>query len=131
MSYDDCDRVAEGRFINLKDDGDEITFLIIGEPVSFLSKSNFGPRTRYLFPIECDGELRVWGCGKTDYKELSELKDQFANHSVSVTRHGKARSMKTTYTYSLNPDTDADTKSRGSIVDADVENMFDDMGITD
>ena len=127
MAYEDCDKAAMGSLLLFETDGVSQRFLIVGEPVVQKDRSQWGIRTRYLFPVLFDGELRALPVGVRVYKNIRDSVDSLPDHAVLMTRHGKRKSIDTTYVVEIIAQSEAEGLSRESVKDADIAALWDDM----
>ena len=127
MGYDDCDKVAMGNLLLFENDKDLHRFLIVGEPVSQKDRSQWGVRTRYLFPVLYDGELRALPTGVRTYKDIGQYRTELGKKAVVMTRHGKRKSMDTTYEVRIEDQSDAEVEARKDVQDTDITALWDEM----
>jgi hypothetical protein len=84
-------------FLNLKEDGEEVILLLLGEPQPRVSVYQGKERSQAVFPVLTPDGVKVWAAGARVYRKLKEGWSEYSLNAVKVTRHGEANSQATTY----------------------------------
>lgn len=88
----------------LTEDGETITFVIVGEPVLFISKYKGQENNRIGFPIVSEEGFSILVIGKRVVRRLGKHEKDFETTAFEVTRNGEANSQDTTYAVRACPD---------------------------
>jgi len=120
MSWSDAKKArAESEFFRLKDDGDEATIIIAGEPrVVKRQGMKGGETTRFYIPIIHKGVLKTWDVGGQMLDKIASIPKGGLGERFTVTRRGKANDTNTTYDVIAKPLSaeDADRLARSGLL---------------
>ena len=104
MSYDECDNVfGSGSIFWLGDDGEELTFVPVGEPS--LVKQGEGKRERdlALFAVASDKGIGAFPVSPARYRSLRPMLSNLKDKAVHVKRSGAKGELDTNYAFELVP----------------------------
>ena len=90
----------------LSEDGEAITFIVVGEPVLLTGKFKGKESERIGCPVITLDGFQLLIIGKRLGRRLAKFEDRFGNAAFTVVRHGEHEDIKTKYELALCDDDD-------------------------
>lgn len=86
-----------GNFTFLSEDGETITFIVVGDPVLLKSTYKKQENERIGCPVVTDEGYMLFITGKRVARKLAKHEKAFNTNAIMVTRHGEAGDTNATY----------------------------------
>jgi len=96
----------------LSEDGEVITFIVVGEPVLLEGKYKGKPSEKIGCPIVTSDGFTLLVAGKRLARKISKYEKQFANLAFMAIRHGEQNDINATYELKTLDDSDILTDLR-------------------
>ena len=93
-----------GNFTFLSEDGETITFIVVGLPVLMKSVYQKKEQDRIGCPVVTDNGYQLFICGKRLFRKLSKHETIFKTNALMVTRHGAGGDTGTKYDVHVLPE---------------------------
>lgn len=93
-----------GNFTFLSEDGETLTFIVVGLPILLISKFKGKENQRVGCPIVTDEGYQLFVTGKRLARKLSKHEAVFNTSALMVTRHGEAGDIDATYNVTVLPE---------------------------
>jgi len=90
-----------GDFTFISEDGETLTFIIVGDPVLLQAKFKGNENERVGCPVMTDDGYQLFVTGKRLARKLSKFESKFKTNALMVTRHGEAGDINATYTVTV------------------------------
>jgi hypothetical protein len=125
MSFDDCDRdFGSGMWVRLREDGESIVLVLVGEPVMRISEYRGRERRQAVFPVVVSEGLRVLSVGVTLYQHVKANWEKLIGKPHKLTRFGAAGDLGTTYTLTAVRGQQRLMRLAGEVTSAEVEEIL-------
>lgn len=95
-----------GNFTFLSEDGETLTFIVIGDPVLLKSKYKGKENERVGCPIITDEGYQLFVTGKRLARKISKYESVFKTSALMITRQGEAGDINAMYKVSVLPEVD-------------------------
>ena len=107
-----------GNFTFLSEDGETLTFIIVGDPVLLKSRFKGKENERIGCPVITDEGYMLFVTGKRLARKLSKHESVFNKSALMVTRQGETGDINATYNVTVLPEADTYKRLR-AIMKAD------------
>jgi len=102
MGWNDAEKyLASWQFLQLQDDGDSATAIILAEPEVRESHFRGQKRVQFNIPLLTEAGIVVWSMNKTTAKEVRRRWDELCGSAIRITRHGARQDTSTRYEIEL------------------------------
>lgn len=93
-----------GDFTFVSEDGETLTFIVVGEPILLEAKFKGKVNERIGCPVITDDGYQLFVTGKRVARKLSKHERDFEKHAIMVTREGETGDINATYKVAVLPD---------------------------
>ena len=93
-----------GNFTFLSEDGETLTFIVVGVPILLISKFKGQENERIGCPVVTDEGYLLFVTGKGLARKLSKHEAVFNTSAIMVTRHGEEGDINATYSVKVLPE---------------------------
>jgi len=99
-----------GNFTFLSEDGETLTFIVVGLPQLLVSKYKGKENERIGCPVVTDEGYQLFVTGKRLARKISKHESAFATSALMVTRHGESGDINATYNVTVLPEPETFTR---------------------